>query len=113
MFGLVCGLIRYILNKPEFSVALLGLDNAGKTTLSERIHSMYAKKDMPEKITPTIGLNVRRVEMDEAKLRLWDLSGELGMRKIWPNYYEEADGIIYCIDCSDSHRLEESKLAFG
>jgi len=43
---------------------------------------------------------------------LWDLSGESGMRKIWPNYYDDADGVVYCIDATDRERLHESKLAF-
>jgi len=112
MFGLFYGLFKYLFSKAEYSIPLLGLDGSGKTTLTERIKSIYTGIPPPENVTPTIGLNVRRVELGHVKLRLWDLSGESGMRKIWPNYYEDADGIVYCVDATDRERLHESKQAF-
>jgi len=113
MFGLLCGLAKFLLNKTEYSIALLGLDGAGKTTLTERIKSEYTGLPFPEKIAPTIGLNVRRIELANSKLRLWDLSGETGMRKIWPNYYKEADGIIFVVDAANQDRLQEARETFN
>lgn len=44
---------------------------------------------------------------------MWDLSGETGMQKIWPNYIDDADAIIFCVDSSDLQSLCESKQVFG
>jgi len=112
MFGLLYGLFKYLFSKAEYSVPLLGLDGAGKTTLTEKIKSLYTGTQPPENVTPTIGLNVRRVELGSVKLRFWDLSGEVGMRKIWSNYYEDADSIIFIVDGCDRDRLPEAKQSF-
>uniref|UniRef100_A0A6B2LWP5 Uncharacterized protein n=1 Tax=Arcella intermedia TaxID=1963864 RepID=A0A6B2LWP5_9EUKA len=75
MFGLFYGMCNYFFSKVEYSIPLLGTDGAGKTTLTEKIKSIYTGTPPPTSISPTIGLNVRRVELGNVKLRLWDLSG--------------------------------------
>eukprot|EP01126_Amoeba_proteus_P008114 TRINITY_DN1298_c0_g1_i3.p1 TRINITY_DN1298_c0_g1~~TRINITY_DN1298_c0_g1_i3.p1 ORF type:complete len:122 (-),score=16.93 TRINITY_DN1298_c0_g1_i3:189-554(-) len=65
-----------------------------------------------KKVIPTVGLNVVRVELSNINLRLWDLSGEAGMRKIWPNYTQDADAIIYCVSGWDANTLQDSKDTF-
>jgi len=114
MFSLFYGCFKYMFAKTEYSVAVLGLDGSGKTTLTEQIKSKYSgiPPPNPDKITPTIGLNVRRVDVGFIKLRLWDLSGESGMRKIWPNYYSEADGVIFVVDATNRDKLLEAKKVF-
>jgi len=114
MFGLFYGCFKYMFSKTEYSVAILGLDDSGKTTLTEQIKSLYSglPPPNPDKITPTIGLNVRRVDVGFIKLRLWDLGGETGMRKIWPNYYSEADGVIFVVDATNREKLLEAKKVF-
>jgi ADP-ribosylation factor related protein 1 len=56
-------------------VLVLGLDNAGKTTLLEKIKSIYLGTAglPPDKITPTIGLNIGKLEMGHMRMQFWDL----------------------------------------
>ena len=116
MFSLISGLIKYFFSKTEIRILILGLDYAGKTTLLERTKSVYRKSKNsviipPEKITPTIGLNISTVEISRCMVLFWDVSGQIKMRTIWQHYYADANGLIFVIDSTDMDRLEEARLA--
>jgi GTPase SAR1 family protein len=38
----------------------------------------------------------------------WDVGGQLGLRQLWSNYFEEIDGVIFVVDSCDSGRFNES-----
>uniref|UniRef100_J3LPF7 Uncharacterized protein n=2 Tax=Oryza brachyantha TaxID=4533 RepID=J3LPF7_ORYBR len=113
MFSLAYGLWKYIFNKTEFHVLILGVDKAGKTTLLEKIKSTYLKGEglTPDRIVPTVGLNIGRIEDANAKLVFWDLGGQVGLRTIWEKYYQEAHAIIYVIDAAAASSFEDAKSA--
>lgn len=92
---------------------ILGIDKAGKTTLLEKLKSLYSNLEgvPPDRIVPTVGLNIGRVEVGNSKLVFWDLGGQLGLRSIWEKYYEEAHAVIYVIDAACPSRFEDSKSA--
>lgn len=56
------------------SIWSAGVDKAGKTTLLERLKTMYG--DLPgtdpDKILPTVGLNVGRMQVHDAATRCSD-----------------------------------------
>lgn len=99
--------------KDEFRVLILGVDKAGKTTLLEKLKSMYLKGEglPPDRVVPTVGLNIGRIEDAKAKLVFWDLGGQVGLRTIWEKYYEEAHAIMYVIDAATASSFEDSKSA--
>jgi GTPase SAR1 family protein len=35
----------------------------------------------------------------KALIHIWDLGGDLGLRKIWEKYYAETDAVVYLWDC--------------
>ncbi|KQK21417.1 ADP-ribosylation factor-related protein 1 [Brachypodium distachyon] len=113
MFSLAHGLWKYIFNKTEFHVLVLGVDKAGKTTLLEKLKSTYLKGEglPPDLIVPTVGLNIGRIEDANAKLIFWDLGGQVGLRTIWEKYYQEAHAIIYVIDAAAASSFEDAKFA--
>ncbi|KAK6117607.1 hypothetical protein DH2020_048654 [Rehmannia glutinosa] len=113
MFSLFYGLWKYMLSKMEFHVLILGIDKAGKTTLLEKLKSQYSNVEglPPDRIVPTVGLNIGRVEVSNTKLVFWDLGGQPGLRSIWEKYYEEAHAVIYVIDAACPSRFEDSKSA--
>ncbi|KAL6878432.1 hypothetical protein ACP4OV_012602 [Aristida adscensionis] len=115
MFSLFYGLWKYVFNKDEFRVLILGVDKAGKTTFLEKLKSIYLKGEglPPDRIVPTVGLNIGRIEDANAKLVFWDLGGQVGLRTIWEKYYEEAHAIIYVIDAAAAASFEDSKSALG
>ncbi|KAK6135316.1 hypothetical protein DH2020_030958 [Rehmannia glutinosa] len=113
MFSLVYGLWQYMFSKMEFHVLILGIDKAGKTTLLEKLKSQYLNLEgLPtDRIVPTVGLNIGRVEVSNTKLVFWDLGGQPGLRSIWEKYYEEANAVIYVVDAACPSRFEDSKSA--
>ena len=62
-----------------------------------------------EKIPPTVGLNLAKIEKRKAEFIFWDVGGQKVLRKIWEKYFSEANGLIYVIDGANSSRLEEVK----
>ena len=90
--------------KKEIKGLILGLDNAGKTTILKAF-----KGETKLNLAPTKGFNFQKFDYDNTTFILWDLGGQKSIRKFWDNYYEkENDCIIYVIDSSDSDRLEET-----
>ncbi|KAL6065648.1 ADP-ribosylation factor-related protein 1 [Balamuthia mandrillaris] len=100
-------------SKRENYVLVVGLDNAGKTTLLERMKVMYGDKKEPlppDRIAPTVGLNIGRFEIGQNRLIFWDLGGQVGLRSIWDKYYAETNGVIFVVDSAESNeRLAEAQ----
>ncbi|XP_014673158.1 PREDICTED: ADP-ribosylation factor-like protein 3 isoform X1 [Priapulus caudatus] len=87
----------------ELRILLLGLDNAGKTTLLKQL----ASEDIAH-ITPTQGFNIKSVQSEGFKLNVWDIGGQRKIRPYWRNYFENTDVLIYVIDSADRKRFEET-----
>ncbi|KAH8890930.1 putative ADP-ribosylation factor [Thozetella sp. PMI_491] len=87
----------------EYSVILLGLDNAGKTTFHEQVKSLYLP-DNPEpklKTVPTVGQNVSTLTLPDGYLKIWDVGGQMSLRKLWQSYYASCHAIVFIIDSTD------------
>ncbi|XP_072295389.1 ADP ribosylation factor like GTPase 3, like 1 [Eucyclogobius newberryi] len=89
----------------EVRIVLLGLDNAGKTTLLKSL----ASEDVST-ITPTQGFNIKSVASHGMKLNVWDIGGQRKIRAFWKKYLDNTDLLIYVIDSADKKRFEETGL---
>ncbi|XP_046543375.1 ADP-ribosylation factor-like protein 3 [Haliotis rubra] len=98
-------LLRKLKSSPdrELRILLLGLDNAGKTTLLKKL----ASEDVSH-ITPTQGFNIKSVQSAGCKLNVWDIGGQRKIRPYWKNYFDNTDVLLYVIDSSDKKRFEET-----
>lgn len=97
---------------PEYSVILLGLDNAGKTTLLEQIKAANAPSGHPNlKTVPTVGQNVATIDMPDMYLRVWDVGGQHSLRKLWQSYYSSCHAIVFVIDSTDVGDADIAQLA--
>src|SRR5690606_32962411 len=88
----------------EVRILMLGLDNAGKTTIVKKFNGEDIKT-----ISPTLGFTIKTLEYDGYKLNIWDVGGQQTIRSYWKNYYESTDGIIWVIDSADKRRIELCK----
>uniref|UniRef100_A0A7S0YB38 ADP-ribosylation factor-like protein 3 n=1 Tax=Polytomella parva TaxID=51329 RepID=A0A7S0YB38_9CHLO len=89
----------------EARILVLGLDNAGKTTILKSL----SDEDITT-ITPTKGFNIKSLTRDGFNLKIWDIGGQKSIRPYWRNYFDQTDALIYVIDSSDRKRLEESEF---
>ncbi|KAL2124425.1 hypothetical protein VTJ04DRAFT_790 [Mycothermus thermophilus] len=87
--------------KKEIRILILGLDNAGKTTLLYRLK-------IGEVVTtiPTIGFNVESVTYGKLNFNVWDLGGQTSIRPYWRCYYANTAAVIFVVDSTDIERLQ-------
>ena len=83
---------------------MLGLDNAGKTTVVKKFNG----EDI-DLIAPTLGFNIKTLEYRGFKLNIWDVGGQTSLRSYWRNYFEQTDGLVWVVDSADRARLQDCK----
>ncbi|CAI9717176.1 ADP-ribosylation factor 13B [Octopus vulgaris] len=98
-------LISKCKTKRKLTFAILGLDDAGKTTTAKGLSGETNHTDT----TVTIGFDKEEIKLDKYEITLFDLGGGKKIRDIWHNYLTEVFGIIFVIDSSNQSRMEETK----
>ena len=93
--------------KKEPNILILGLDNAGKTTLLNCLTNQDVKN-----VESTKGVNAKSINCCGINLNVYDLGGQKAIREYWQYYYENIDGLIYVIDASDEGRMDECNESF-
>jgi ADP-ribosylation factor related protein 1 len=74
MYTLLSGLYKYLTQKDEYFILIVGLDNSGKTTYLEQVKTKFNKnyKMMnPNKITTTVGCNIGKIDIGHVRLNFW------------------------------------------
>ena len=124
-------LFESLFGSKEVRILILGLDNAGKTTILYRLQN---ESDEAVQTIPTIGFNVETLQYKNIKVRLtlsmlagqsgvddwrvthtcisrcfqfqvWDLGGQTSIRPYWRCYYPNTDAIIFVVDSADIERM--------
>ncbi|XP_052767317.1 ADP-ribosylation factor-like protein 2 [Mya arenaria] len=102
--GLLTILKKMKQKEKEVRLLMLGLDNAGKTTILKKFNG----EDI-DTISPTLGFNIKTLEHRGYKLNIWDVGGQKSLRSYWRNYFESTDGLIWVVDSADRMRLSDCK----
>eukprot|EP00931_Biecheleriopsis_adriatica_P035429 TRINITY_DN20396_c0_g1_i1.p1 TRINITY_DN20396_c0_g1~~TRINITY_DN20396_c0_g1_i1.p1 ORF type:complete len:253 (+),score=57.71 TRINITY_DN20396_c0_g1_i1:112-870(+) len=104
--GVVLSMVlRHFAPLGEARLLMVGLDNAGKTTILHRLKFAEVANTVP-----TIGFNVETVEYGKLSMAVWDIGGQDSIRKLWRHYYSGANGVIFVVDSSDQLRLEDARV---
>jgi small GTP-binding protein len=94
--------------KQPVNIVILGIENAGKTTLLRNISGMK----FAETLT-TIGLNVEMLKHKGLDFQAIDVGGQLHFREtMWQYYTTLAKGAIFVFDISDRSKFSEAKRWF-
>ena len=97
-------LFEKLFGKKEVRLLILGLDNAGKTTVLYQIQFGESKVTVP-----TLGFNVETVKYENLTFQMWDLGGQSELRPYWRCYFPKTNAIVFVIDSTDKERLDIAK----
>lgn len=87
-------------------LTILGLQNAGKTTLV----NLISTGDFTDDRIPTVGFNMRRVQKGGVTLKMWDLGGQARFRTMWERYCRGVSAVVFVIDAADEDRFETARV---
>ncbi len=107
MFHLARNLYRFCKaqTEREVSLVLIGLPNAGKSTIKEVLAN-----NLSPLTVPTIGVTKPvKLKIGKYKVTVYDLGGQV--TDLWRNYYHEIHGAIWVVDAADIEQLDASKTA--
>jgi GTP-binding protein SAR1 len=83
---------------------LLGLDDAGKTTLLQCL-----KTGQFQCFDQTRSYQREELTIEGIRFSAWDLGGHELARQAWSEYYVNASAIVFMVDISRPDRFEEAK----
>lgn len=92
------------LKDKEMRILMLGLDNAGKTTIVKKIMGEDVNT-----VSPTLGFIIKTIEYEGYKLNIWDVGGQKTLRSYWRNYFEKTDALIWVVDATDRLRIDDCR----
>ncbi|XP_064171446.1 ADP-ribosylation factor-like protein 5B isoform X2 [Anguilla rostrata] len=102
--GLLFAKLMTVFGDKEHKVILVGLDNAGKTTI---LYQFLTKEAVHT--SPTIGSNVEEIAVRKTRFLVWDIGGQESLRASWNSYYCNTEIVILVVDSTDRERLTLTK----
>ncbi len=96
-------------NAEKKSVAIVGLDGAGKTTIVKRI--LRSEFTLTR---PTFGVNIEIYKYRSLEFIVYDLGGQNPLREsLWEKFITSADGLVFVLDSADKGRFELASEEFN
>merc|ERR1711871_46783 len=104
-FSSMLAYLRSMFWKQEMEITLVGLQNAGKSTLVQVIADGSFQDDM----IPTVGFNMRKITKGKVQIKMWDLGGQPRFRGMWERYCANVSAIVYVVDAADHKQVDTSR----
>jgi len=102
--GILLAKLWNLFGNEEHKIVLVGLDNAGKTTILYQ----FLMNEVVQ-TSPTIGSNVEEVVWKNIHFIMWDLGGQESLRAAWNTYYTNTEFVILVVDSTDRERLNVTR----
>ncbi len=90
--------------KKKVNIAIIGLDNAGKSTTLN-----FLVEGEPTETIPTMGANYQQIQLKKIQLNMIDLGGQKAFRQFWKGPLQSSQCMIFVIDSTDIERFLEAK----
>ncbi|EPY24266.1 Arf/Sar family, other [Strigomonas culicis] len=96
--------------KRPYKLLILGLNNAGKTSILYHLQLGHTIQTQPtlggntEKLTITNPSNQNTITFT-----CWDLGGQEQLRGAWSLYYEQTDAVLFVVDAAEPARFATAK----
>ena len=102
IFSYLLGWLKKVFLKKELEMSVVGLQNAGKTTLI----NVLSTGEYDSETMPTIGFNLRHIKKGKVGFKVWDLGGQVKFRESWQKYCRGSDVIIFIVDAADYANID-------
>lgn len=104
--GCTMGLLSIIrkqkIKDQEVRVLVLGLDNAGKSTIVNHVMG-----EDTSQVSPTMGFQIHTFAWNGCNVNAWDVGGQATLRGFWGNYFDKLDVLVWVVDGTSLERLDE------
>ncbi|NWU60278.1 AR13A protein, partial [Pterocles burchelli] len=88
----------------KVTLIVVGLDNAGKTSVI-----MDIERALAGEVLPAVQPGQTRLRVDRFEVTLVDLPGGQRSRSTWRSHYSAAHGLLFVLDSSDLARMDEAR----
>lgn len=93
----------------EKRVLLLGLNDAGKTSIVNQICVANGdEKSYTAPPKPTEGSCIYRIKRGNLFYNIWDIGGSDSTRKYWSAFLQDTDLLMFVVDASDVNKLSSA-----
>ena len=104
----------------EMDVTIVGLQNAGKTSL---VRVLAVRRVHPSRLitpslthhdqgneftvdtTPTVAFNKKEVKKGHVSIKCWDLGGQPRFRSMWERYCRGVNALVFVVDAADKDAI--------
>lgn len=108
--GLTTIIRKERLKEKQLRLLVLGLDNAGKSSVVAR----WLHRSSIDDIAPTFGFSIHDLHINGSLLTVWDVGGQESIRPFWRSYYEgETEAVCFVVDASDRVRVGKAREELG
>ena len=91
--------------KKQLSITIVGLPNAGKTTLVRAISG----QDTETETMPTIGARSSTAKVGNVEFIVYDIGGHQSYQYLWSIHCKTSNVILYVLDSSDQEAVDASQ----
>jgi len=92
------------LYQKKAKLVLLGLDNAGKTTLLQML-----REGRVAATSPTLHGTSEELQVGDVTFTAHDLGGHAQARRVWQTYTPAVDAVVFVVDATARDRFDEAR----